>query len=129
MNSYMTKGCGCNSQIKLNFNDKIRVTVLENHYELKGLSFEESGHIGFASEKALNLLRTETVPKRLSLLQDLNLGEVDKEKCFVYVDNVVTNTSHKVALSKLGGGVNLKTVSEIPSDAQVGDYLFLEIKQ
>lgn len=85
----------------------------------------EIDKIEFAVEKRVSLLEQkveeEFAPKRLSLLPALN-SNVDRKRVALYAD--YENQSYKVTMDKIG--TQIKTVTNKPSDMQVGDYIFLE---
>ena len=112
-------------------------TTVTKHMDLTGLSYEESGHTGFASSKQLNLLKEQTtqlserinllgvqvVPRRLDTISILD-GKSDRDKVYLYVDN--NGKDSKISIKELNSHV-LKTVDVVPEDMQVGEYIFLKL--
>lgn len=112
-------------EITPNLEEKINVITSQNHKDLLGLDFESSGHTGFASEKQLNLLKDSTVPKRLNMLQDLDV-KANKDKVYLYADN--NGVDSKVSINSMLKAFIRKDI-EVPVDMQPGEYLFLEQKE
>ena len=107
--------------LNANLSSGIMRVETQNHKYLQGLSFEESGHTGFASEKQLSILREETVPKRLDQLGILPTN-VERSKVMLYAD--YGEQSYRVSMGEIG--TQIKTVSSVPTDMKVGDYIFLK---
>lgn len=103
--------------------EKVINNQLKDHSKLNNLDYEHSGHTGFASEERVNLLEQLKVPKRLSTLSNVNNTD-DRSKMYLYVDNDGKDNkiSLKQALSTL-----IRTSDEIPTDLQVGEYVFLKL--
>lgn len=109
--------------LKIKSDERYLINVnSNNHNELNNLDFENSGHIGFASSKELNVLKQTTVPTNLSILPKLSKN-ANRNYANVYVDNngVGSRISVKELLSTL-----LRTSDKIPDDLQNGEYIFLE---
>lgn len=108
------------------FDAQINVIAnVKKHKELLGLDYESSGHTGFASESRVSLLEQKVeetyVPKRLSLFPELS-SNAERKRVTLFAE--YEGESYKVSMDRLG--TQIKTVTNKPSDMQVGDYIFLE---
>lgn len=101
--------------------EKYNLLVRGKHNDLENLDYEHSGHIGFASEKQLNLLGQTTIQKDLSILPNYDM-KANRSTAYLYIDNngVSQKVSAKTLLSTL-----VRTSEEIPNDLQDGEYVFL----
>lgn len=97
--------------LDLSFDEDIKLEV-KYHNELEGLDYEEAGHTGFT-------------PSRLSLLNDVS-SNVTNERLVVManVDNVASKMTASDLMKRM-----IRTASQVPSDLQIGQYLFLEKKE
>lgn len=126
---------------KVNLNEAIKLQVMPvKHSQLEGLDFESSGHIGFASEKQLNLLKSEVDKNTLELnnkMLNLDNTKVSKrlentpiltvknsKNQYIFVDN--NGVDSKISIKDINNRL-LRTVDEIPSDMEEGEYIFLKI--
>lgn len=101
--------------IKLGFSDKLVLKyVAPNHPDLDNLDYEHSGHTGF-------------MPAKLSLLPELPKS-TPNERLSLSVFDKVTNETSTIDFEDLASRV-IKTVGEVPSDIQKGQYLFLQITE
>ena len=107
--------------VKINLEDKLNIIRPTQHNELKGLDYESSGHIGFASSKQLEELNNKVIPRRINMFPKLDNS--DRRKCILYVDNNGKDSQISMAdmLSKI-----IRTSDTRPNDMQTGEYLFLE---
>lgn len=95
--------------IHIDFNDRLNVIITHKHNELDNLDYENAGHTGFT-------------PSRLSLLANVeNSVTNDRLVVMANVDNVASKITARQLQDRM-----IRTASEIPSDLQVGQYLFLE---
>ena len=103
--------------LRVGTQEAVNVTIptLQEHRLLQGLDYESSGHIGFASSKDLTLL----VPRDLSILPTSDLSN---RQAYIYLDN--NGVAEKTTVSSLLDK-KLRTVEEFPTDAQVGDFVFV----
>ena len=76
-------------------------------------------------EKRVSLLEQTTVPKKLSLLPDVNPTS-SRSSILLYADD--NGNSCKISIKELLSK-QIRTSSVIPKDLQEGEYLFLEIKE
>ena len=76
-------------------------------------------------EKRVSLLEQTTVPKKLSLLPDVNPTS-SRSSILLYADD--NGNSCKISIKELLSK-QIRTSSVIPDDLQEGEYLFLEIKE
>ena len=76
-------------------------------------------------EKRVSLLEQTTVPKKLSLLPDVNPAS-SRSSILLYADD--NGNSCKISIKELLSK-QIRTSSVIPKDLQEGEYLFLEIKE
>lgn len=95
--------------IHIDFNDRLNVIITHKHNELDNLDYEDAGHTGFT-------------PSRLNLLANVG-NSVNNERLVVMAN--VDNVASKITARQLQDRM-IRTASEIPSDLQVGQYLFLE---
>jgi len=101
--------------IDLDFNDKISINYLKpDHAALNNLEYENSGHTGF-------------MPARLSILPETPAESKNERMCLSIYDKETDTTSH-IGFNDLVGRI-IKTVSEVPANAQKGQYLFLQVKE
>lgn len=92
------------------------------HNKLVGLTYEESGHIGFASEQALQLVENNAVPRRLEMVSTMS-NMADRSKAYLFVDN--NGKDERVSIKDIISKV-IRTAGEKPDDMQTGEYLFLK---
>ena len=76
-------------------------------------------------EKRVSLLEQTTVPKKLSLLPDVNPTS-SRSSILLYADD--NGKSCKISIKELLSK-QIRTSSIVPDDLQEGEYLFLEIKE
>ena len=76
-------------------------------------------------EKRVSLLEQTTVPKKLSLLPDVNPTS-SRSSILLYADD--NGKSCKISIKELLSK-QIRTSSVIPKDLQEGEYLFLELKE
>ena len=76
-------------------------------------------------EKRVSLLEQATVPKKLSLLPDVNPTS-SRSSILLYADD--NGKSCKISIKELLSK-QIRTSSIVPDDLQEGEYLFLEIKE
>ena len=76
-------------------------------------------------EKRVSLLEQTTVPKKLSLLPDVNPTS-SRSSILLYADD--NGNSCKISIKELLSK-QIRTSSVIPKDLQEGEYLFLELKE
>ena len=76
-------------------------------------------------EKRVSLLEQTTVPKKLSLLPDVNPTS-SRSSILLYADD--NGKSCKISIKELLSK-QIRTSSIIPKDLQEGEYLFLELKE
>ena len=76
-------------------------------------------------EKRVSLLEQTTVPKKLSLLPDINPTS-SRSSILLYADD--NGKSCKISIKELLSK-QIRTSSIVPDDLQEGEYLFLEIKE
>lgn len=100
--------------------------VTNDHARLVNLDYEHSGHIGFASEKQLNLLADNVVPRRLNVFPNIDVS-IDRSKQFIYINENNTE-SKKVSIRELNSYI-LRNGDSVPTDMQVGEYLLLNMKK
>lgn len=127
--------------LKADLNEAIKLQVMPvKHSQLEGLDFESSGHIGFASENQLNLLKSEVAKNTLELndkILTLDNTKVSKrlentpiltvknsKNQYIFVDN--NGTDSKISIRDINNRL-LRTVDEIPSDMEEGEYILLKI--
>ena len=96
-------------EVNVDFNDRLNVIITHKHNELENLDYEEAGHTGFT-------------PSRLNLLANVD-NDVSNERLIVMAN--VDNVASKISVRQLQERM-IRTASEIPSDLQIGQYLFLE---
>lgn len=121
------------NKICANLSNELNVISSQQHKDLLGLSFEESGHTGFASSKELSILSLEVqkiylevekkVPKELSVFPQSTLSNRDAK---IYLDN--NGTPEQTTIQSIID-LKMQTVKEIPQDIRVGDYIYLEVKE
>lgn len=68
--------------------------------------------------------REEMVPRRLNVFPIID-AKNDNQNAYLYVDN--NGTPSKISILDIPGKTSVKTVKEIPTDMEVGEYIFLEI--
>lgn len=107
-------------QMQIGVKEKIQLTIPTEHNKLLGLTYEESGHTGFASELALTQLENKVVPKSLTILPTA-IGLTTQQ--YVYIDN--NGTPSKLSVKEINSKV-LRTVDIIPSDLEEGQYVLLK---
>ena len=88
--------------------------VNPNHAELENLDYEHSGHTGF-------------MPSKLSLLPEVP-STTNNSRLSLSVYNEDTQESGRINLNDFAGRI-IKAVSEVPADAQKGQFLFLQISK
>ena len=76
-------------------------------------------------EKRVSLLEQTTVPKKLSLLPDVNPTS-SRSSILLYADD--NGKSCKISIKELLSK-QIRTSSVVPKDLQEGEYLFLELKE
>ena len=76
-------------------------------------------------EKRVSLLEQTTVPKKLSLLPDVNPTS-SRSSILLYADD--NGKSCKISIKELLSK-QIRTSSIVPDDLQEGEYLFLELKE
>ena len=108
-------------QKEIDIDKSINVLPQYDHSKLNNLDYENSGHTGFASSKDLE----NYVPKQLSILPKVDDSH-NRSSILIYANDNGKSCyiSMKDMLSK-----QIRTSSEIPSDMQPGEYLFLEKKE
>ena len=93
------------------------------------LNYKSKEVIGGSSntdlEKRVSLLEQTTVPKKLSLLPDVNPTS-SRSSILLYADD--NGKSCKISIKELLSK-QIRTSSIVPDDLQEGEYLFLEIKE
>lgn len=109
--------------ITASLDKRINVTAPVNHKDLLGLDYEHSGHIGFASEQRVSILEKNKLSKRLSVLSELPSTAENKD-VYLYAD--YKDESYRISLNNISGGANVRTVTEVPDDIRVNDYIFIE---
>lgn len=94
--------------------DDERVTLdAKKHDLLEHLDYDSSGHIGF-------------MPQRLSILPNVN-ANVPNERLVVAIHDTQTQVANKISLPNLADRIIKTAGTELPSDLQKGQYVFLEI--
>ena len=73
----------------------------------------------------LTATKEQFVPKRLSLVKEVEAKD-DRSKIYLFVDN--NGRDAKISLKDINSKI-LRTVNEVPTDLQVGEYIFLEIEE
>ena len=93
------------------------------------LNYKSKEVIGGSSntdlEKRVSLLEQTTVPKKLSLLPDVNPTS-SRSSILLYADD--NGKSCKISIKELLSK-QIRTSSIVPDDLQEGEYLFLELKE
>lgn len=109
-------------QLGVSVSQRLNIVQPTEHRQLLGLTYEESGHIGFASEEALRLVEENAVPKKLTMMNVMQ-DTADRSNAFLFVDNNGTpeRVSVKNVLSKI-----IRTSNTMPDDMQSGEYLLLK---
>lgn len=102
-------------------NQTMTILASQNHDELQHLDYEHSGHTGFASEKQVELL----LPSNISVLPRNNLANRDA-KIYLY-DPSVEGGKTQCTVGELLDS-KIQTVSAVPDNLQLNDYIFLEVK-
>lgn len=97
------------------------IVMPQKHNELENLDFENSGHTGFASEEQVELL----LPSNISVLPRNNLANRDA-KIYLY-DPSVEGGKTQCTVGELLDS-KIQTVSAVPDNLQLNDYIFLEVK-
>lgn len=73
----------------------------------------------------LTATKEQFVPKRLALVKEVEAKD-DRSKIYLFVDN--NGQDAKISLKDINSKI-LRTVNEVPTDLQVGEYIFLEIEE
>lgn len=108
-------------QLGVSVSQRLNIVQPTEHRQLLGLTYEESGHIGFASEQALKLVETNAAPRRLEMVNTMS-SKADRSKAFLFVDN--NGADEKVSIKDIISKV-IRTADEKPDDMQSGEYLML----
>ena len=108
-------------QLGVSVSQRLNIVQPTEHRQLLGLTYEESGHIGFASEKALKLVENNAVPRRLEMVSTMS-NTADRSKAYLFVDN--NGKDERVSIKDIISKV-IRTADEKPDDMQSGEYLML----